>query len=54
MSQDVISCCAQHDSSFFYHRCIATIEGHSSYISSLAIGGQFLYTGSSDNEIRLI
>ncbi|KAM0005623.1 putative [Myosin heavy-chain] kinase transcription factor WD40-like family [Helianthus debilis subsp. tardiflorus] len=52
MSQDVISC-SQHDSNFFYHRCIATIEGHSSYISSLAIGGQFLYTGSSDNEIRL-
>ncbi|KAK6924896.1 WD40 repeat [Dillenia turbinata] len=32
--------------------CITTLTGHTSYISSLAIGGKFLYTGSSDNDIR--
>ncbi|KAI3513429.1 hypothetical protein L1887_20763 [Cichorium endivia] len=36
-----------------YCHCIATIEGHNSNISSMIIGGQFLYTGSSDKEIRL-
>ncbi|XP_023768149.1 protein JINGUBANG [Lactuca sativa] len=36
------------------HHCIATIgQGHNSYISSMVIGGQFLYTGSSDKEIQL-
>ncbi|KAL4559257.1 hypothetical protein LXL04_031392 [Taraxacum kok-saghyz] len=57
-----------HDSSFFtftpqlhdhhhlpitFHHCIATIESHNSYISSMAIAGNFLYTGSSDKEIQL-
>ncbi|KAD6119339.1 hypothetical protein R6Q59_025378 [Mikania micrantha] len=48
-----ITSCSQDDTTFVYHRCIATIEGLSSYISSLAIRGQFLYTGSSDKNIRL-
>ncbi|KAM7475565.1 hypothetical protein LguiB_022808 [Lonicera macranthoides] len=36
-----------------HHSCIATLEGQNSYISSIAIGEKFLYTGSSDKEIRL-
>ncbi|GMP33635.1 hypothetical protein CsSME_00006867 [Camellia sinensis var. sinensis] len=36
-----------------HHHCIATLKGHTSYISSLALAGKFLYTGSSDKEIRL-
>lgn len=32
--------------------CIATLTGHTSYICSLTLSGKFLYTGSSDNEIR--
>ncbi|KAJ4711188.1 Transducin/WD40 repeat-like superfamily protein [Melia azedarach] len=34
------------------HECLATLKGHSSYISSLAVAGKFLYTGSSNSEIR--
>ncbi|KAF5741037.1 vegetative incompatibility protein HET-E-1 [Tripterygium wilfordii] len=33
--------------------CIATLKGHSSYISSLALTGKFLYSGSSNGEIRV-
>uniref|UniRef100_A0A5B6YFQ3 Uncharacterized protein n=1 Tax=Davidia involucrata TaxID=16924 RepID=A0A5B6YFQ3_DAVIN len=36
-----------------HQNCIATLKGHNSYISSLAIAGKFLITGSSDKEIRL-
>ncbi|KAL6013624.1 hypothetical protein ACLOJK_004122 [Asimina triloba] len=35
-----------------HHRCIATLKGHSSYVFSLAITAQHLYSGSSDGEIR--
>lgn len=34
------------------HHCLTTLKGHNSYISSLTLAGKFLYTGSSDNEIR--
>ncbi|XP_057517712.1 protein JINGUBANG-like [Amaranthus tricolor] len=33
--------------------CITTLTGHTSYIFSLTLAGKFLYTGSSDNEIRV-
>ncbi|KAF5730101.1 hypothetical protein HS088_TW20G00471 [Tripterygium wilfordii] len=33
--------------------CSTTLKGHNSYISSLTLSGKFLYSGSSDNEIRL-
>ncbi|KAF7838379.1 protein JINGUBANG-like [Senna tora] len=40
-------------SSATYHHCLATLKGHtSSYISSLTLAGKFLYTGSSNREIR--
>ncbi|KAB1200016.1 hypothetical protein CJ030_MR0G008513 [Morella rubra] len=35
-----------------YHRCLTTLKGHNSYISCLTLAGKFLYTGSSDREIR--
>ncbi|KAE8719680.1 S-adenosyl-L-methionine-dependent methyltransferases superfamily protein isoform 1 [Hibiscus syriacus] len=35
------------------HHCLATLKGHTSYVSSLAVAGKFLYTGSSNEEIRL-
>ncbi|KAI3412294.1 WD_REPEATS_REGION domain-containing protein [Psidium guajava] len=35
-----------------HHCCIATLSGHSSYVSSLALAGKFLYSGSSDGEVR--
>ncbi|XP_043703688.1 protein JINGUBANG-like [Telopea speciosissima] len=34
-----------------YH-CISTLKAHSSYVFSLALAGKFLYSGSSDREIR--
>lgn len=34
------------------HQCIATLKGHGSYTSSLVLAGKFLFTGSSDKEIR--
>ncbi|XP_027337839.1 protein JINGUBANG-like [Abrus precatorius] len=34
------------------HYCLTTLKGHTSYISSLTLSGKFLYTGSSDREIR--
>ncbi|KAI3685175.1 hypothetical protein L6452_34411 [Arctium lappa] len=51
-----LTCSSQHDStlhSCYIHHCIATIEGLDSHISSLAIEGHFLFTGSSQKEIRL-
>ncbi|XP_057762279.1 protein JINGUBANG isoform X2 [Arachis stenosperma] len=42
-----------HPSTAAYHHCLATLKGHtSSYVSSLTLSGNFLYTGSSDREIR--
>ncbi|XP_061369651.1 protein JINGUBANG [Gastrolobium bilobum] len=35
-----------------YHHCLTTLKGHTSYISSLTLAGNFLYTGSSDREIK--
>lgn len=35
-----------------HYDCLATLTGHTSYISSLTFAGKFLYTGSSDREIR--
>ncbi|KAB5524929.1 hypothetical protein DKX38_022678 [Salix brachista] len=35
-----------------HHHCLTTLEGHSSYVSSLTLAGKFLYSGS-DKEIRL-
>ncbi|XVF50261.1 hypothetical protein PTKIN_Ptkin04bG0082100 [Pterospermum kingtungense] len=35
------------------HQCLTTLKGHTSHISSLTFAGKFLYTGSSDKEIRL-
>lgn len=42
----------QSDDSGTQNYCIATLTGHTSYIFSLTLAGKFLYTGSSDNEIR--
>ncbi|KAK1433794.1 hypothetical protein QVD17_10711 [Tagetes erecta] len=36
------------------HHCIVSIKHKNSYISSLVIGGKFLYTGSSNKEIRML
>ncbi|KAJ0680513.1 putative transcription factor WD40-like family [Helianthus annuus] len=36
------------------HHCVSTIKGDNSYISSLALGGKFLYTGSSNKKIRMM
>ncbi|XP_073128070.1 protein JINGUBANG [Henckelia pumila] len=36
-----------------HHRCVATLKGRNSYTSSLLLSGGFLFTGSSDREIRL-
>ncbi|OVA14353.1 WD40 repeat [Macleaya cordata] len=35
------------------HQCISTLKGHSSYVFSLTLSGKFLYSGSSDKEIRI-
>lgn len=35
------------------HRCVATLNGQSSYTSALLLAGECLFTGSSDGEIRL-
>ncbi|KAI6685873.1 hypothetical protein NL676_031786 [Syzygium grande] len=34
------------------HCCVATLSGHSSYVSSLALAGKSLFSGSSDGEVR--
>ncbi|KAK6148445.1 hypothetical protein DH2020_019357 [Rehmannia glutinosa] len=36
-----------------HHQCVVTLETQNSYTSSLVFTGKFLYTGSSDKEIRL-
>ncbi|KAK8656158.1 hypothetical protein V6N13_108716 [Hibiscus sabdariffa] len=43
----------QYHLSNIQHHCLTTLKGHTSYVSSLAVAGKFLYTGSSDKEIRL-
>ncbi|XP_010046451.2 protein JINGUBANG [Eucalyptus grandis] len=35
-----------------HHCCVATLSAPSSYVSSLALAGKFLYSGSSDGEVR--
>uniref|UniRef100_A0A7N0U3Y8 Uncharacterized protein n=1 Tax=Kalanchoe fedtschenkoi TaxID=63787 RepID=A0A7N0U3Y8_KALFE len=35
-----------------YHHCMTTLKGHSSYVSSLALAGNLLFSGSSDKQIR--
>ncbi|KAJ8773747.1 hypothetical protein K2173_006397 [Erythroxylum novogranatense] len=43
----------QNDQNFtIHHECVATLKDHSSYVSSLALEGKFLYSGSSYSEIR--
>lgn len=34
------------------HQCVATLRGHSSYVSALAVDGDSLYSASSDGRIR--
>ncbi|KAJ0257731.1 F3 protein [Hirschfeldia incana] len=40
-------------SSTVEQQCLATIKGHSSYVSSLALSRKSLFTGSSNGEIRV-
>ncbi|KAL5544365.1 hypothetical protein UlMin_008149 [Ulmus minor] len=35
-----------------HHQCLNTFSGHNSYVSSITIAGKFIYSGSSDREIR--
>lgn len=44
----------QQSSNADYHRHLltTTLKGHSSYVFSVVLGGKYLYTGSSDGEIR--
>ncbi|EPS73150.1 hypothetical protein M569_01609 [Genlisea aurea] len=35
------------------NRCAATLKGHSSYVFSLALAGDFLYSGDSQGEVRI-
>ncbi|GAB4845605.1 hypothetical protein Ancab_039008 [Ancistrocladus abbreviatus] len=42
----------QHHLSTIDYHCIATLRGHTSYVSSLTLAGKFLFSGSSDHEIR--
>ncbi|KAK9750949.1 hypothetical protein RND81_02G231800 [Saponaria officinalis] len=36
-----------------HHQCISTLKGHTSYVFSLALSGKHLYSGSSNEEIRV-
>ncbi|KAK6160137.1 hypothetical protein DH2020_003518 [Rehmannia glutinosa] len=36
-----------------HHHCLATLKGHSSYISSLALAGKHLYCGDADGKIAV-
>nr|GMC60394.1 myosin heavy chain kinase B-like [Ipomoea batatas]GME13386.1 myosin heavy chain kinase B-like [Ipomoea batatas] len=40
-------------STSLHSRCVATLKSHNSYTSSLVLAGKFLFTGSSDKEIRM-
>ncbi|KAJ4972621.1 hypothetical protein NE237_005795 [Protea cynaroides] len=42
-----------HNNSPATYHCISTLKAHSSYVFSLTLAGKFLYSGSSDREIRL-
>ncbi|KAL9226289.1 hypothetical protein vseg_002120 [Gypsophila vaccaria] len=35
------------------HQCISTLKGHTSYVFSLALSSKYLYSGSSNDEIRV-
>ncbi|KAL1218957.1 Protein JINGUBANG [Cardamine amara subsp. amara] len=49
----VPSLSSQPQSSSVDHECLATLKGHSSYVSSLAVSEKLLYIGSSNSEIRV-
>ncbi|GAB2214185.1 hypothetical protein Droror1_Dr00018525 [Drosera rotundifolia] len=36
-----------------YYHCVTTLKGHSSYVFSLVLDGENLYSGSYDDEVRL-
>ncbi|XP_077236672.1 transducin/WD40 repeat-like superfamily protein [Tasmannia lanceolata] len=36
-----------------HHECLSTLTGHTSYVFCFAVAGNSLYSGSSDNEIRI-
>ncbi|XP_074309812.1 protein JINGUBANG [Silene latifolia] len=36
-----------------HHECISTLKGHTSYVFSLTLSGKYLYSGSSNDEIRV-
>uniref|UniRef100_A0A7N0U9Z9 Uncharacterized protein n=1 Tax=Kalanchoe fedtschenkoi TaxID=63787 RepID=A0A7N0U9Z9_KALFE len=42
----------QPASANIHHHCMETLNGHSPYVSSLALSGKLRYCGSSDREIR--
>ncbi|XP_019197222.1 PREDICTED: vegetative incompatibility protein HET-E-1-like isoform X2 [Ipomoea nil] len=44
---------AENASTSIHSRCVATLKSHNSYTSSLVLAGKFLFTGSSDKEIRM-
>ncbi|PQQ08438.1 protein JINGUBANG [Prunus yedoensis var. nudiflora] len=51
--QSVPSLASQsHNQSNTCHHCLTTLQGQNSYTSSLTLAGNFIYTGSSDGEIR--
>ncbi|VVA16967.1 PREDICTED: JINGUBANG [Prunus dulcis] len=51
--QSVPSLASQsHNQSNPCHHCLTTLQGQNSYTSSLTLAGNFIYTGSSDGEIR--
>ncbi|KAF9623349.1 hypothetical protein IFM89_000838 [Coptis chinensis] len=43
----------QEQLSLTHYQCISTLKGHSSYVSSLTLSGKYLYSGSSNQEIRV-
>ncbi|KAK6922123.1 WD40 repeat [Dillenia turbinata] len=36
-----------------HYQCISTLKGHSSYVFSITLEGKYLYSGSSEKEIRV-
>ncbi|XP_021747839.1 protein JINGUBANG-like [Chenopodium quinoa] len=36
-----------------HYQCISTLKGHTSYVFSLVLNGKYLYSGSSNDEIRV-
>lgn len=45
--------CHQNQPTIILYECISTLTGHSSYVYSLALSGKYIYSGSSDKEIRI-